>query len=73
MSEWVELRRDLPGTRLVLPCGHQWTMPRGLPPEAAVADLLQHESMCDLDPGLPVLEFHQRGSPLLASAGEVPP
>jgi len=50
MSESVEMLREPAGTRVHLPCGHQWTMPWGVPPEAAMADLLRHQSQCDLDP-----------------------
>ncbi|HYA71246.1 MAG TPA: hypothetical protein VEH28_07770 [Thermoplasmata archaeon] len=73
MNARLEMRRDLPGTRVLLPCGHQWTMPRGFPPEAVAADLLRHESMCDLDPGLPVPETHLRWSRVALPTAEVRP
>ena len=54
MTEEVEPPQPAVGTRWVLPCGHRWTVPWGLPPEVVAADLLRHQSSCDLDPGAPV-------------------
>jgi hypothetical protein len=54
MNEGVEPRPGSVGTRWVLPCGHRWTLPWGLPPEAAAAELLRHQTACDLDPGVPL-------------------
>lgn len=53
MSEEVEGSPESVGPRIVLPCGHSWTLPVGLPPEVAAADLLRHQSACDLDSGTP--------------------
>ena len=53
MNEGVEQWPEPLGTRLVLRCGHRWTLPWGLSPEVSAAELLRHESACDLDPGVP--------------------
>lgn len=42
------------GTRVVLGCGHRIRLPWDLAPEAAIADLLQHEALCPSDPTLAV-------------------
>jgi len=55
MNDEVEQRPESDGTRLVLRCGHRWTLPWGLSPEVAAAELIRHQSACELDPGLP---FH---------------
>jgi len=49
------------GTRMVLACGHHWTLPLGLPPEVVAADLLRHHSVCDVDSVTPFLA--RQGSP----------
>jgi len=58
-------------TRLRLPCGHRWSLPWGLPPEAAMADILRHQTLCELDALHPVREPRFRGlgvSPFLGEA-----
>ena len=61
MSEQDEQRRESVGTRMVLPCGHRWTLPFELPPEVVVVDLLRHQSVCDFDAAIPF--FGRLGSP----------
>jgi len=72
MTEPKESQPEPTGTRLRLPCGHRWTMPWGLPPEAAMADLLHHQSVCDRG-AAPAgdLRFREAGTPpfLLEEAG----
>lgn len=51
MNDTVEERPASVGTRLVLPCGHRWTVPLGLPPEVVAAELLHHHTVCELDSG----------------------
>ena len=41
------------GTRVVLPCGHRVVLPWAVPPEAVLADLLRHQSECEVDAGGP--------------------
>jgi hypothetical protein len=71
MNESPESPPEPTGTRLRLPCGHRWSMPWGLPPEAAMADLLRHETLCELNAARPVLDPRSRGigaSPFLEEA-----
>lgn len=56
-----EGRPESVGPRMMLPCGHRWTLPVGLAPEVVAAELLQHQSVCDLDSGVPI--FGRLGSP----------
>ena len=53
MSEIVEGPPESVGTPMMLPCGHRWNLPLGLPPEVVAADLLRHRSECDLDAEVP--------------------
>jgi hypothetical protein len=46
---------DGAGTKILLDCGHRITLPWGLTPEAAVADLLHHRASCDREVGVPAL------------------
>jgi hypothetical protein len=73
MTESNEPQPAPTGTRLRLPCGHRWTMPWGLPPEAAMADLLHHQTVCDLDTHLPGGDPRLRGVGASASLGEAGP
>lgn len=54
MSQEAEPSESPVGTRWVLPCGHPWTVPWGDPPEVVAADLVRHQSVCDLDAGAPL-------------------
>jgi len=54
MSEEDEQRPESVGTHWVLPCGHRWTLPWGLSPEVAAAELLRHQSACELEAGAPL-------------------
>lgn len=48
MKELAREYREPVGSRVRLRCGHRWRQPWGLPPEAVVADLLQHVVVCAL-------------------------
>jgi len=61
VSEGEQTGHEPVGTRMVLACGHHWTLPLGLPPEVVAADLLRHHSVCDGDSGIPF--FGRQGSP----------
>ena len=54
MTARTEFSYALAGARVALPCGHELVVPWNLAPEAALAEMLQHESECELDPGIPV-------------------
>jgi len=59
------------GVRVVLPCGHRVVMPWTLPPEVALADVVHHQSTCDLENGIPRLEDARAPSSHWMLAAEV--
>jgi len=67
MSGGMPLIPEIAGSRVRLPCGHALTMPWGLSPAVVAAELLRHESQCDLDPGQPSV-----GGPPHASGPSAP-
>ena len=54
MSGSIEQRPDSVETRWVLPCGHRLTLPWDLSPEVAAAELLRHQSACELEAIVPL-------------------
>jgi len=52
MTEGEDVSRETAGIRLVLPCGHRLIMPWGLSPEVVAAELVHHQSVCELEPGV---------------------
>ncbi len=50
MSGSENERTEAVGARVMLDCGHWLSLPWGLAPEAAVAELLHHHALCDPEP-----------------------
>ena len=55
MSPREENANEPVGARVVLECGHRLSIPLGLSPEVAAAELLHHRTVCEVETGLPIL------------------
>jgi hypothetical protein len=68
----MSLRASDPlGTRVTLPCGHTLNLPWGISPEAGLAELLHHETVCDQDPAFLFSGAVASARPALPPAPEV--
>lgn len=74
MNESDERLAETARTRLRLPWGYGWTMPRGPPPEGAMADLRRHQSDCGSRAEWPAMDPRFRAFGRFApTLGEVRP
>ena len=55
MSQLNETNGEPVGARVLLECGHRLSIPFGLSPEVAAAELLHHRSVCEVETGSPIL------------------
>lgn len=55
MNRQDETTGEQAGSKVLLECGHRLSIPFGLSPEVAAAELLHHRAVCESSPSAPIL------------------